>query len=422
MVDLDGVSAGYGAGDVLHEVSLNVHEGEIVVILGANGAGKTTLMRTISGTIARRGRIAFEGVDISSFAPDRIVRLGVAQVPQGRGTLVDLTVEENLRAGALSREGRSTVKADIERWFGVYPSLAERERQKAGLLSGGEQQMLAISRAMMSRPKLLLCDEPSLGLSPRLTQELFASLKSISEEWSMAMLIVEQNVSIALSIATRGYLLEVGSIAGAGDAAQLGNSDSVPCSIPRGVGAIYHAAFPDPTYRRTQRGRDLRLPGLGGLRRTYRGSRALNLAQGEMAMFCTYIVWDLIHNGFTVIGAIAVGVLVGAVGGGVIERTLIRPLGRKADYSVLLVTIGLFLAIDATAGVIWVAIQGRSRLLCHLRLMTTCQSSGRVLIISNWCWPSYCCWWYRCSTRFSGLPGSAWLCALPPEIPNLRCF
>ena len=135
-LDLDGVSAGYGAGDVLHEVSLNVHEGEIVVILGANGAGKTTLMRTISGTIARRGRIAFEGVDISSFAPDRIVRLGVAQVPQGRGTLVDLTVEENLRAGALSHEGRSTVKADIERWFGVYPSLAERSRQKAGLLSG----------------------------------------------------------------------------------------------------------------------------------------------------------------------------------------------------------------------------------------------------------------------------------------------
>ena len=227
ILDLDGVSAGYGAGDVLHEVSLNVHEGEIVVILGANGAGKTTLMRTISGTIARRGRVAFEGVDISSFAPDRIVRLGVAQVPQGRGTLVDLTVEENLRAGALSRGGRSTVKADIERWFGVYPRLAERSRQKAGLLSGGEQQMLAISRAMMSRPKLLLCDEPSLGLSPRLTQELFASLKSISEEWSMAMLIVEQNVSIALSIANRGYLLEVGSIAGAGNAAELGNSDSV---------------------------------------------------------------------------------------------------------------------------------------------------------------------------------------------------
>jgi branched-chain amino acid transport system ATP-binding protein len=224
---LTGVSAGYGGGDVLHDVNLNVNRGEIVVILGANGAGKTTLMRAISGTVARRGRIAFEGVDISSLAPDKIVRLGLAQVPQGRGTLADLTVEENLRAGALSRPGRSPIKGDIERWFEVYPRLAERSNQKAGLLSGGEQQMLAVSRAMMSRPRLLLCDEPSLGLSPKLTQELFASLKSISEEWSMAVLIVEQNAAIALSIAARGYLLEVGVIAGAGDAAQLKDSDLV---------------------------------------------------------------------------------------------------------------------------------------------------------------------------------------------------
>jgi branched-chain amino acid transport system ATP-binding protein len=226
-LELTGVSAGYGGGDVLHDVNLNVNRGEIVVILGANGAGKTTLMRAISGTVTRRGQIAFEGVDISGLAPDKIVRLGLAQVPQGRGTLVDLTVEENLRAGALSRAGRSLIKEDIERWFAVYPRLAERSKQKAGLLSGGEQQMLAVSRAMMSRPKLLLCDEPSLGLSPKLTQELFASLKSISEEWGMAMLVVEQNASIALSIATRGYLLEVGVIAGAGDAAELKDSDSV---------------------------------------------------------------------------------------------------------------------------------------------------------------------------------------------------
>jgi branched-chain amino acid transport system ATP-binding protein len=226
-LELTAVSAGYGAGDVLNGVTLDVGAAEIVVILGANGAGKTTLMRAISGMIRRRGRISFDGVDISRHTPDKIVRLGLAQVPQGRGTIVDLTVEENLRAGALVRTDRSGVEADIDRWFTTYPVLAERRRQKAGLLSGGEQQMLAISRAMMSRPRLLLCDEPSLGLSPRLTQQLFASLKSIVEDEGMAMLVVEQNASIALGIATRGYLLEVGSITGTGSAVELSGSDAV---------------------------------------------------------------------------------------------------------------------------------------------------------------------------------------------------
>ncbi|GAB3082133.1 ABC transporter ATP-binding protein [Nocardioides zeae] len=226
-LELQGVSAGYGAGDVLHEISLDVRPGEVVVILGANGAGKTTLMRAVSGVIPRRGRILFEGKDISRTGPEQIVRLGLAQVPQGRGTFVDLTVEENLRTGALSRRDSARVNEDLDRWYTTYPRLAERRRQKAGLLSGGEQQMLAVSRAMMSRPRLLLCDEPSLGLSPRLTQELFASLRSINEEWDMSMLIVEQNAAIALGIATRGYLLEVGTIARAGSADELSDSDAV---------------------------------------------------------------------------------------------------------------------------------------------------------------------------------------------------
>ena len=163
---LESVYAGYGAGDVVHDVSLEVNAGEMVVILGANGAGKTTLMRAISGLIARRGRITFDGADLSRLQPDKIVRRGVVQVPQGRGTIVDLTVDENLRAGALANRDRSHVNEDLERWYEAYPRLAERRKQKAGLLSGGEQQMLAVSRAMMSRPKVLLCDEPSLGLSP----------------------------------------------------------------------------------------------------------------------------------------------------------------------------------------------------------------------------------------------------------------
>jgi branched-chain amino acid transport system ATP-binding protein len=226
-LQLTNVFAGYGAGDVVRDVSLEVNAGEIVVILGANGAGKTTLMRAISGLIARRGRITFDGVDLTRLQPDKIVRHGVAQVPQGRGTIVDLTVEENLRAGALASRDRSHVNSDLERWYEAYPRLAERRKQKAGLLSGGEQQMLAVSRAMMSRPRILLCDEPSLGLSPKLVQDLFNSLKSINQEWNMAMLIVEQNAAIALSVASRGYLLEVGSIAGAGDTDYLSTSDSV---------------------------------------------------------------------------------------------------------------------------------------------------------------------------------------------------
>jgi len=226
-LELHDVSAGYGAGDVLHQVSLVVREGEIVVMLGANGAGKTTLMRAISGAIGRRGKIILDGADISRAGADEIVRRGLAQVPQGRGTFVDLTVEENLRVGALSRRDAAGVKSDIDRWFSTYPRLADRRRVKAGLLSGGEQQMLAVSRAMMSRPRLLLCDEPSLGLSPKLVGELFASLEAINKEWDMGMLIVEQNAAIALSIATRGYLLEVGSITRSGDAAELSDSDAV---------------------------------------------------------------------------------------------------------------------------------------------------------------------------------------------------
>ena len=226
-LELHDVSAGYGAGDVLHQVSLDVRSGEIVVMLGANGAGKTTLMRAISGVISRRGTILLDGVDVSRARADEIVRRGLVQVPQGRGTFVDLTVEENLRVGALSRRDAVAVNSDIDRWYETYPRLAERRRQKAGLLSGGEQQMLAVSRAMMSRPRLLLCDEPSLGLSPKLTGELFASLEAINKEWDMGMLIVEQNAAIALSIATRGYLLEVGSITRSGDAETLSDSDAV---------------------------------------------------------------------------------------------------------------------------------------------------------------------------------------------------
>jgi branched-chain amino acid transport system ATP-binding protein len=227
LLEIEDLYAGYGAADVLRGANLTVGEREVVVILGANGAGKTTTMRAISGMIARRGRITFDGNDISKAPAHAIVRMGLAQVPQGRGTIADLTVEENLRAGAHVRNDKAGIAEDIERWYAVYPRLEERRRQKAGLLSGGEQQMLAVSRAMMSRPKLLLCDEPSLGLSPKLTQELFASLSQINKEMDMAILLVEQNATMALGIADRGYLIEVGEVAASRSAAELSGDDAI---------------------------------------------------------------------------------------------------------------------------------------------------------------------------------------------------
>ena len=225
LLSVSDLAAGYGPLEVLHGFDLEVNQGEIVVILGANGAGKTTTMRAISGMIPRRGRIEFDGQDISSSSPNSIVRLGIAQVPQGRGTFADLTVEDNMLAGAYVR--RDEVQADVERWFDVFPRLRERRAQRAGSLSGGEQQMLAIARALMSRPRLLLCDEPSLGLAPLITQELFGVLKRLNAEEGLSILLVEQNANLALKVAHRVYLLETGNVVSSGSAAELAADDSI---------------------------------------------------------------------------------------------------------------------------------------------------------------------------------------------------
>jgi branched-chain amino acid transport system ATP-binding protein len=222
------LTAGYGPITVLHGLHLEVNEGEIVVILGANGAGKTTTMRAISGVIPRQGTVTFNGHAIAKAAPDAIVRHGLAQVPQGRGTFPELSVEDNLKAGAyVRRDGAAAVAADVERWFGVFPRLAERRTQRAGSLSGGEQQMLAIARALMSRPKLLLCDEPSLGLAPLITQELFAVLERLNRDEGLSVLLVEQNANLAMHIASRVYLLETGRVVASGTSAELSADDSI---------------------------------------------------------------------------------------------------------------------------------------------------------------------------------------------------
>ena len=221
----EGLRASYGQVDVLLGIDIEVNEGEMVVILGANGAGKTTTMRAVSGTVARSGSIIYDGQEIVSESAESIVRLGIAHVPQGRGTFADLTVEENLRIGAYIR--KDSVESDIERWYETFPRLGERKSQKAGSLSGGEQQMLAIARALMSRPRLLLCDEPSLGLAPLVTQELFGVLKTLNQEEGLSVLLVEQNANLALKVAHRVYLLETGQVVASGSAESIAGDERI---------------------------------------------------------------------------------------------------------------------------------------------------------------------------------------------------
>jgi branched-chain amino acid transport system ATP-binding protein len=226
LLSVEQLTGGYGAVRVLHGVDFTVDVGEVVVILGANGAGKTTTLRALSGLIDAHGRIEFDGKDVAGWPPERVAAAGVAHVPQGRGTITALTVEENLRLGAYTRHDRE-VAADIDQWFTVFPRLAERRHQPAGSMSGGEQQMLAISRALMARPKLVLLDEPSLGLAPIITQELFRTLGTLNREKGISMLVVEQNAGLALEIAERGYVLETGSIVVSGAAAELADNEDV---------------------------------------------------------------------------------------------------------------------------------------------------------------------------------------------------
>ena len=221
LLQVRDLHAGYGATQVLRGISLEVHAGEIVALLGANGAGKTTTLRALSGLLPARGQVLFDGVDIGAIHPARRVALGLAHVPQGRGTFGDFTVEDNLALGAYTVASRRQIAADMARWFEVFPRLRERRHQRAAWLSGGEQQMLAIARALMSRPRLLMCDEPSLGLAPAVTQEMFRVFERINREHGSTLLIVEQNADLTLRLAQRAYVMETGEITLQGESAQL---------------------------------------------------------------------------------------------------------------------------------------------------------------------------------------------------------
>jgi len=226
MLEVTGLGASYGAVQVLRGLDFNVPAGEVVVVLGANGAGKTTTLRALCNMCNTTGTILFEGNDIRGRNTADIVRRGVAHVPQGRGTFPELSVTDNLLVGAYVRKDKE-IQDDIAKYFDVFPRLGERKAQMAGSLSGGEQQMLAVARALMSRPRLLLLDEPSLGLAPLIIEELFERFAALNKEEGVTLLIVEQNANLALDIANYGYVIESGQISISGPAEELKNDPAV---------------------------------------------------------------------------------------------------------------------------------------------------------------------------------------------------
>ena len=227
LLELESVRGGYGQTSVLHDVSLSVPEGGVVSLLGANGAGKTTTLRAITGGVRWTGDIRFGGRSLRRMPTEDIVSAGIAHVPEGRGILTELTVDENLRLGAHKRKDRSAVQKDYDRVFEYFPVLGERRRLSASTLSGGEQQMLAVARALLMKPRLMLLDEPSLGLAPIVVRSIFEIIQTINQTDGVAVLLVEQNARLALDISSDAYVLEVGRIAVSGKSADLRGQESV---------------------------------------------------------------------------------------------------------------------------------------------------------------------------------------------------
>jgi len=225
ILELRAVRAFYGQSEVLHGIDVAVEEGGMAVLLGANGAGKTTTLRAICGIVRSEGEILFAGKRLQGRSTEEIAGLGVAHVPEGRGTFIGLTVEENLRLGAYTRAGRPD--ANMRRMYGYFPILAARRRQQAGALSGGEQQMLAIARALMMEPRLLVLDEPSFGLAPRIVEDIFTIVERIRREEHVSVLLVEQNASLALELADHAYLIETGYVVASGTAKALADDPQI---------------------------------------------------------------------------------------------------------------------------------------------------------------------------------------------------
>ena len=227
LLEVRGLHAAYGATRVLHGIDFDLEPGSITALLGANGAGKTTTLRALCAMVATQGAITFGGERIETRATEDIVRLGIAHVPDGRGTFVHLTTEENLRLGAYTRKDRDGVEQDFERMYVYFPRLKERRHQQAGTLSGGEQQMLAVARALMLRPRLLLLDEPSFGLAPLIVRDIFDIMRVINQKEGVSILLVEQNAAMALDLADHAYLIETGRVVQSGSAEDIKRDDTV---------------------------------------------------------------------------------------------------------------------------------------------------------------------------------------------------
>ena len=227
ILEVEGLKAFYGPSEALHGIGFTLQQGGITTILGANGAGKTTTLRALVGMVRREGRILFDGKPIDGLSTEAIARLGVAHVPEGRGTFTGLSVDENLRIAAYTRSDKAAMRDDLERVFGYFPRLKERIGQQAGTLSGGEQQMLAIARALMLRPRLMLLDEPSFGLAPLIVQEIFRIMRLINSEAKVSVLLVEQNAALALNLATEAYVLETGNVVMSGRAEDVKNDEGI---------------------------------------------------------------------------------------------------------------------------------------------------------------------------------------------------
>ena len=227
LLEVGDLHAAYGTTRVLHGISFSLEEGSITALLGANGAGKTTTLRALCGMVDKQGQVSYAGSRIDGKSTEDIVRLGIAHVPDGRGTFVNLSTEENLRLGAYVRKDRKAVEDDFERIYSYFPRLKERRHQQAGTLSGGEQQMLAVSRALMLRPRLLLLDEPSFGLAPLIVREIFGIMRTINESEKVSILLVEQNAAMALDLADRAYVIETGRVVLSGTSAEIKQDEAV---------------------------------------------------------------------------------------------------------------------------------------------------------------------------------------------------